>query len=324
MIAGENMSFKPNKTTQSLINVVNRFFPGHVTVQFIGHHQSGYVRHEQAQTMQDGKNIYVQINDLSAPNYTATHELLHLLMVLRGFPQAFFSLTTGQPKLDVSLKAMGMELYDIVSHLVVVREQRKHHLITPKIEKMYLKGIRVTIRPESKRMDNEMEIRLTTLLDAMIFYGRHFSQVEPELAKNYPVALKAAQHLYHVITEKPTDSPFGLRRNVVRLFKAFDAQLKAWQLPPLRNDAYTTLTSVLSTHQLNLQVHQVFRIYHSELNDARYNRRAYVGFSKSDRQNSFVIPEPVNRQKRSGFVERLYRQPVKELFKRLKMPFIVR
>ena len=44
----------------------------------IGKLQSGYVRHDQAQTVQDGKNIIVQIADLRAPNYTASHELLHL------------------------------------------------------------------------------------------------------------------------------------------------------------------------------------------------------------------------------------------------------
>ena len=32
-------------------------------------------------------------------NYTASHELLHLLMILSGFPGSF-SLTTGQPQLD--------------------------------------------------------------------------------------------------------------------------------------------------------------------------------------------------------------------------------
>lgn len=317
--------FKPNAQTQSLLNVVNRFFPGKVSVQFIGHQKSGFVRHDQSQAVQDGSNIMIQINDMSAPNYTASHELLHLLMVLRGFPQVFFSLTTGNQKLDVQLKAMGMELYDIIAHFVVVNEQRKHHLITTDIEKMYLKGVYSSIKPEPKgKIDNEMEVRLATLLDAIVFYGNLYPVVRPHLMKDFPVSLKAAEHLYKVVTEKPTDSPFGMRRNVVKLFKAYDAQLKKWGLPPLQNTAYTTLTSVFSIRQLNLQVHQLFNIYHSELNDAETNRRAYVGFSKTDGQNSFVIPEPKGKQKPELFIQQLYGKTVKDLFKALKMPFIVR
>lgn len=319
------MSFKPNVQTQSLLNVVNRFFPGKVTVQFIGHQKSGFVRSDQAQTVQDGKNIFIQINDESAPNYTASHELLHLLMILRGFPQVFFSLTTGNHTLDVQLKAMGLELYDIISHFVVVSEQRKHHLITSDVEKMYMKGIYASIKPEPKdKIDNEMEVRLATLLDAIIFYGKLYPIVRTRLLKDYPVSLKAAEHLYRVVTEKPTDSPFGFRRNVVKLFKAYDAQLKKWGLPPLQNTAFTTVSSVLSIRQLNLQVHQLFNIYHSELNDSNTGRRAYVGFSKTDGQNSFVIPEPLDKQKREKFIPHLYGQTVKDLFKKIKMPFIVR
>ena len=319
------MSFKPNSQTQSLINVVNRFFPGRVAVQFIGKAKRGYVRHDQAQTVQDGKRIYVQVNDLSAPNYTASHELLHLLMTLRGFPQVFFPLTTGNHQLDIQLKAMGLELYDIIAHFVVVSEQRKHGLITPAVEKMYLKGIYASIKPEiGGKVDNEMEVRLATLLDTIVFYGKRFSAVKPWLAHDFPTSLAAAERLYRIVTAKPTDSPFGMRRNVVKLFKAYDTQLKRWKLPPLQNTAFTTLASVLSTHQLNLQVHQLFSVYHSELDDAKTHRRAYVGFSKVDNQNSFVIPEPVNRQKRQRFLSRLYTESVKDLFKQLKMPFIVR
>ena len=320
------MELKPNAETQSLINVVNRFFPGKVTVQLVGHMQSGYVRHDQAQTVQDGKNIMIQIRDLTAPNYTATHELLHLLMVLRGFPQVYFSLTTGRPQLDVQLKAMGMELYDIVAHFVVVAEQRKHHLITPEIEKMYLKGIYATINPEpsGNKLDNEMEVRLSTLLDAMIFYGSHFKQVASQFNRDFPKSMAGARKLYRIITAKPTDSPFGMRRNVVKLFKAYDDQLKQWNLPPLQNLAFTTLSSVFSEHQLRLQVGQLFTIYRSELRTAKNRRQAYVGFSKVDHQNSFVIPGPFNRNQSAQFLNRLNHKSVHDLFKKLKMPFIIR
>ncbi|TPR23503.1 IpaB/EvcA family protein [Apilactobacillus micheneri] len=319
------MDIQLNKETQGLINVVNKYFPGKIEVQFIGQLQSGYVRHDQAQVVQDGKNLFVQISDLSAPDYTASHELIHLLMTLRGFPQLFFSLSTGNEKIDEQLQVMGTELFDIVSHFVVVSEQRKHNLINDDIEAMYLKGVQNTIEPESDELDNSMELRLLTLIDARVFYGDTFDKkVRATLEKDYPVALKAADKIYEIITEKPTDSPFGLRRNVVKLFKAFDKQLIEWGLPALHNTEYATISSVVSERQLNLNVQQMFEIFHSEMHESNTNRRAYVGFNKSDDQNSFVVPAPTGMDDSPAYFKKLYALKVKDLFKELKMPYIIR
>ncbi|TPR12165.1 IpaB/EvcA family protein [Apilactobacillus timberlakei] len=319
------MDIQLNKETQGLINVVNKYFPGKIEVQFIGQLQSGYVRHDQAQVVQDGKNLFVQISDLSDPDYTASHELIHLLMTLRGFPQLFFSLSTGNEKIDEQLQVMGTELFDIVSHFIVVSEQRKHNLINDDIESMYLKGIQNTIEPESDELDNSMELRLLTLIDAHVFYGDSFDKkVRDILEKDYPVALKAADKIYEIITEKPTDSPFGLRRNVVKLFKAFDKQLIEWGLPALHNTEYATISSVVSERQLNLNVQQMFEIFHSEMHESNTNRRAYVGFNKSDDQNSFVVPAPTGMDDSPAYFKKLYALKVKDLFKELKMPYIIR
>lgn len=319
-----SINIELNDQVQDLINAVNQLFPGTITVTFIGKLQSGYVRHDQAQAVQDGKNVIIQIADLSAPNYTASHELLHLLMVLHGFPQVFYSLTTGDDKLDDQLKMMGTELYDIVSHFVVVSEQRKHGLINDEIEQMYLKGIYATIKPEPDPLDDEMMLRLTTLLDAMVFYGDKLATVADKLKKDFPVSYAAAEKLYAIITDKPTDSPFSLRRNVVKLFKAFDEQLKDWELPALHNTEFTTLTSVLSERQLGLEVKQLFEVYHSELVEINSNTKAYVGFNRVDDQNSFVIANPKGDQDNPEFFKDVYGKTVKQLFDDLKMPYIIR
>lgn len=319
----KDINIELSSGVQNLLNLVNAYYPGTITVTFIGELQAGYVRHDQAQIVQDGEDVTIQIADLSEPDYTASHELLHLLMILKGFPQIFFSLTTGQPELDDQLKMMGTELYDIVSHFVVVSEQRKHNLINESIEAKYYKGIYATLKPESDD-DDQLTLRLLTLLDAMVFYGSKISQYEDQLKKDFPKAYAAAQKLYEVITAKPTDSPFNLRRNVVKLFKAFDDQLKDWSLPALHNTEFVTLTSVLSERQLGLNVKQLFEIFHSELHEVETDRRAYVGFSKVDDQNSFVIPSPIGKDDDPQFFKDLYAKTVKELFDYLKMPYIIR
>ncbi|MFD1456524.1 IpaB/EvcA family protein [Levilactobacillus lanxiensis] len=315
---------KLNKEVQSLLDQVNAIYPGKVEVQFIGKLQAGFVRHDQAQQMQMGKDIAIQVADLTAPNYTASHELLHLLMILSGFPQVFFSLTTGQPQLDEQLMIMGTELYDIVSHEVVVSEQRKHHLIDDNIKDLYLKGVTATIKPEPNPVDDEMTLRTLTLLDALVFFGTDDQDLMAQFTKDYPISFAAAQKLYKVITEKPVDSPFSLRRNVVKLFKAFDAQLEAWNLPALHNTEFTTLTSVLSKRQLSLQVKQIFELYHSDMHEKTTQRRGYVGFNHADEQNAFVLPAPAPKDDTPEYFTKIYSMTVEELFKQLKMPYILR
>ncbi|GAY74219.1 hypothetical protein NBRC111893_2365 [Lentilactobacillus kosonis] len=266
----------------------------------------------------------IQVSDLSAPNYTASHELIHVLMTLRGFPQVFFPLTTGDTKLDEQLQMLGTELFDIVSHFVVVSEQRKHGLVDDEIESMYLKGIYKTIKPEPKDGDDQQTLRSLTLLDAMVFFGDKVAEHEDKFSQDFPISYEAAKKLYAVITAKPTNSPFALRRNVVKLFKAFDEQLKAWGLPQLHNTEFTTVSNVLSERQLGLSVRQVFEIFHSELKIANTDKRAYVGFNKNDDQNSFVIEELNGDVDSAEFFKETYDKTVKELLEELKMPYIIR
>ncbi|HBF74137.1 MAG TPA: IpaB/EvcA family protein [Lactobacillus sp.] len=313
-----------NSETQSLLDAVNKIFPGKVELQFIGKLQNGYVRHDQAQAVQDKDNIMVQISDLSAPDYTASHELLHLLMTLRGFPQIFFAISTGEEQLDQQLMMLGTELYDTVSHIVVVSEQRKHGLITDEIEQMYLKGIHATIKPEPTPVDDKMTLRLLTLTDALVFYGDENKAVNDQLEKDYPISFAAAKKLYALITEKPVDSPFTLRRNVVKLFKAFDEQLKDWELPPINMTEFATISNVVSKRQLRLEVRQMFELYHSDMVDIKSKRRAYVGINRADGQNSFVISAPTKANDNPEYYKAIYSLSVEELFKKLEMPYILR
>ncbi|WP_429970492.1 IpaB/EvcA family protein [Fructilactobacillus sp. Tb1] len=309
---------------QSLLNAVSRFFDGDVQVQFIGNLKSGYVKHDQAQIMQDGKNLFVQINDQTEPDFIATHELLHLLMTLRGFPQVYFPLTTDDDALDEQLRFIGTELFDVIAHFVVYSEQRKHGLVTPQVEQEYIKGVRQTITPEQGKVDPEMILRVVTVLDAMVFFGDKFADNDAVFVQNFPIATEAAKRLYKIITEKPTDSPFSFRRNVVKLFKAFDAQLKGWNLPELHLTDFAMVTSVFSERQLGLKVSQVFKLYHSQLKNKATLTRAYIGFASADDQNSFILAGPTDDKQAEAFIQTAYAKTVKDLFDELKIPYLIR
>lgn len=310
-----------NKENQALLDQVNSLYPeGSVFVQFHGD-KSGYVRHDQATQQTIPGALVIIVTDLTAPNYTASHELLHLLMLLKGFPQIFFQLSLGDKELDEQMMIMSTDLYNIAMHRVVVAEQRKHGFITDETEEQYLKGIEHTLTPE-KEEDDERTLRLLTLLDALVFYGDHISKYEKTLAEKYPLALAAAKKMYAEITKKPIKSPFDMRRSIVKIYSLFDQQMQEWGLPALHNNEYTTLSPVLSARQLRLEMRQVFEIYHSDMKERGTDKRAYVGLRRSDGQNSFTLPVPA--QNAPEEFKKIYDQPVKEFLEQNSIPYIVR
>lgn len=310
-----------NKENQALLDQVNSLYPeGSVFVQFHGD-KSGYVRHDQATQQTIPGALVIIVTDLTAPNYTASHELLHLLMLLKGFPQIFFQLSLGDKELDEQMMIMSTDLYNIAMHRVVVAEQRKHGFITDEIEEQYLKGIEHTLTPE-KEEDDERTLRLLTLLDALVFYGDHLSKYEKTLAEKYPLALAAAKKMYAEITKKPIKSPFDMRRSIVKIYSLFDQQMQEWGLPALHNNEYTTLSPVLSARQLRLEMRQVFEIYHSDMKERGTDKRAYVGLRRSDGQNSFTLLAPT--QNAPEAFKKIYDQSVQEFLEQNSIPYIVR
>lgn len=84
-----------NKENQALLDQVNSLYPeGSVFVQFHGD-KSGYVRHDQATQQTIPGALVIIVTDLTAPNYTASHELLHLLMLLKVFRKSFSNYLLG-------------------------------------------------------------------------------------------------------------------------------------------------------------------------------------------------------------------------------------
>lgn len=314
---------KLNKEAQSLLDAVNDLYPnGTVFVQF-DQKKSGYVRYDQAKQTSLPGGLVITVTDITAPNYTASHELLHLLMLLRGFPQIFFQLSLGDEQLDEQMMIMSTDLYDVAMHRVVVAEQRKHGLIDDQIEKEYLKGIQETISKENGTDDDERTLRLLVLLDAIVFYGDHLDKYADHLQNDYPVAFAAAQKMYDQIADKKIDSPFEMRRQIVKLYELFDQQMLDWGLPALHNKEFTTVSPILSERQLRLKVRQVFEIFHTDMKDRHDKGDVYIGLRRSDHQNSFTLHGPSGKDRAQKFVE-IYDEPVQKLLEDLNVPFIVR
>ncbi|AEV94414.1 hypothetical protein [Pediococcus claussenii] len=313
-----------NDEVQRLLQDVNDAFPGEVRLHF-GKERSGYVRHDQSNQLINGDKILVEVSDVTAPDYTASHELLHMLLALKGFPQLFFKLTTGDEDADQQLMFFITELYDVVAHEIVVSEQRKHGLIDTVIESLFLNGIHETITPEKKdEIDPMSTLRLLMMMNAIVFYGDKIDQYSAEFEESYPQAWQAALDIMTKLDERDIKTPLDFRRKVIKAFKLFDGQMSKWGVAELHSMEFATLGSVFSERQLRLTVRQLFQIFHADLDEKATKTRAYIGLSiGEEQQNAFVLPTPKNKQSDEYFRE-LYNKNVKDLFEELKMPYSIR
>jgi hypothetical protein len=312
-----------NATVKSLLEEVNVSFPGEVRLSF-GEEKAGYVRHDQSQQYHDEGKLLIKVNDITAPNYTASHELIHMLMILKGFPQLYFQLSTGEEDADHQLMFLITELYDVIAHEVVVGEQRQHNLIDAEIEEAFLKGIQDAVEAEKDgAVDGLSAIRLIMMMDAIIFYGDAMNRFEDRLVADYPTTFAVAKRLMAELDQRTISNPFDFRRKVIKAFTLVDAQLKEWDLPELHALEFATLGSVFSERQLRLSVKQLFQIFHSDLHEKAQDTRAFVGIGIGDQQNAFVVPTPTDKPSDEYFRE-LYAKNVKEFFEEMRMPYTVR
>ena len=310
-----------NDQTQSWIQAVEGQTNHPVTIEFADK-KAGYLRHDQAQLVLRDGAVHVKVFDITEPNYTVAHELLHFLLVVRNVPQVAFNLTTGKQDLDLKLMTVGVELYDSVLHFAVYRDQRNRGLITEEDEELYFKGILATLQPEPADGHNDgwMSFRLLTLFDALIFFVEQQEAILPKLQELYPKTLQAAQKLYELASAKPLVDAHAMRRTVVKLYKAFDQQLERWGLVSMYLTDFVTLTPVLSDRQLRLEVRQLFTIYHSEWTAKLHHRSGYIGRWKNDEQNSFVIPEPQKNAPET--FTRLYEMKVADFMERMGLEYL--
>ncbi|PIO82715.1 hypothetical protein BSQ39_03560 [Loigolactobacillus backii] len=308
-----------------LLAEVRQRFTGEVKVR-VSDESSGYLRHDQAQQVlnPDG-SLAILVNDATDVDYTVSHELLHLLMVMQGYPQIYFNLTTNDEALDQQLMATATDLYNAVCHVVVVSEQHKHGLLTDTVKRQYLKGILDVVTPEDpKKADRLLVFRAVSLLDALVFYQGETEFFDDLFTQRYTVAYAAAKQLYQVVSAKPITSPFALRRTVVNFFRAFDQWLESAGLPVAHHDQFTTLAGVFSDRQSRLEVRQVFDVFHSELTTKGSNERAYIGLGKNDQQNTFVVTPPKNEKDSAAYFKELYALSVQELMEKINMAFTLR
>ena len=315
-----------SEDTVKLLNQVNQVYPGSVVLRGSGE-ATGKLTHDQVSTDMLGTRLMVEVTDATAPDFSATQELLNMMLTLSGYPQVYFQLKSEDINMTDQLMVMSTYLYQPALRAITYKEQAKHGLVTAAVVKAFANGVMSTLTPEAKNDRSEATLRLLTLLDTRVFMNAVPTDIDTAIytdsfADAFPEAWEAAGHIFATMKVDDIKDPFTVHRAVIAAFKGFDAQMIAWNLPELKALEFATLTPVLSERQLRLPLAQVFDIKHTEMTDRNTEKSAYVGLSKSEGQNSFVISAPDENQ--PEFFKALYQTPVREVLEQIGQPFVVR
>lgn len=312
-----------SEDTQRLLEQANAIYPGSIILRASGEN-TGVINNEQVQTEMLGSRMMLEVKDMTAPDYVATHELLHMVLSLNGFPQVFFQLETEEEELTEQMIVMGTYLYQPAANIIVYREQAKHGLMTEEVVAAYAKGVLGQLTKEDGSR-SESALRFLTLLDAKIFMtsaGMDTAKYTDSFNDLYPEAWAAAEELFNEMKVEQVQDPATMHHAIMEVFDGFDAQMKAWDLPELNAKEFVTVTPVLSERQMRLKVNQVFEIKHVPYVNRTTKSAAFVGLGKKDNQNSFVLAVPVDAT--PEFFKETYNLTVQELFDQLQQPFTLR
>lgn len=312
-----------SKETRQLLDQLNQIYPGSIVLRTTGT-KTNMILPEHVTTDALGSRLMIEVNDLTAPDFEATREMLKMMLTLNGYPQVYFQLRTKEEKIDEQLMIMMTYLYQPALNAIIYREQAKHGQLTNEVVKAYINGVLNTLTPEDGKQD-EAALRLLTLIDTKVFLSavsEDVDEINNELKSKFPESFAAAELLFdQMIVEKIKD-PFTVGQAIQTLFKGFDAQMLAWDLPEIHAQEFATVTPVLSAEQLEQPVSSNYGIRHVDFNqfgDDNNKNAVFIGEDKTSGQNSFILKAPGTNT--AEFFKELYALPTKELFEQLKQPY---
>ena len=315
------MTYSP--AVQAIIDDVQSHYAHSLSIVVEGP-ASGQLEHEQSQqeVLPDG-TLQIRVTDTTNVEYTLSHELLHLLLQMKGFPQLQYHLLTGHPDLDDQLYATSTSLYNVAAHALIVAWQRENNVIDETVESQVLAAFNTTVPAETPDTENLIIFRILSLVDILSFFNGGSADQQVVWQSAYPHAYPYAQQLYTQMMAKTPDTPFTFRRAVVQLFAQFDEILNQLGYEPTTNPEFATIPPVLSERQLRLTLNQVFELKHSDYRDRTTKERAYVALGSSDHQNAFVLPLKGKDATPEAF-QLLYQRPLHDILDQYQIDYTLR
>ncbi len=297
---------------QELLDKVNEGFDQPIEVTISGE-PNGMLRNTDGELEVD-ENLqgHLTITNPVDVDYTASHELWHMLIRLLNFPSTGTAVHTENPEYNDQMRAIAGGLEASVTHRVIAQWQADANILTNETLKAVRAGVEMDTPEETGTEDDGMVLtRVFNLLDGLIVLGGPDSDFVSAWYRKYPMALKFASELYAVVQSTDLSAPRGYRAAIVKMFNQFNETMSVMGLN-LDFAEFIVVPPVLSKRQLRLAASQLYLLSDSEYVSDKPHTSAYTAIGKADNQAAFVLQLDKNQTAPTN-MQKLYAMPLGEL-----------
>lgn len=308
---------------QELLDKVNEGFDEPITISISGE-PVPELRNGDGDTEVDADlHGHLSITNPYAIDYTASHELWHVMLRLMNFPSTGTAVHTENKDYNDEMRAIAGGLEAAVAHRLIAGWQAEANLLTPDVLKAVRAGIEADTPVETTTEDDGMVLtRIFNLLDGLIVLGGPDSDMISAWYSKYPQALKFATDLYNAVIDTDLSEPRTYRVAIIKMFRQFNATMSVMGLN-LDFENFIVVPPVLSKRQLRLSVNQLYLLADSDYISDKPHTEAYTALGKSDDQAAFVLQLDKNQTKPEYF-QALYAKPLGEVLDDFGIGYTVR
>jgi len=215
-----------------------------------------------AKKCSDGNWEILVCKDDSCLDYTLSHELLHVFLDEKGFPNIFHTNKDICCELSANI---GTLISNVVLHKIIITEQAIRGFNVVDAPRKKLQDVVTTWQILPKLSDQTLGYVLA-VVSFFIEGAGVLSDYEDDIKNKNPFLYQPAKLLYDSLCEKPYTTPFETRRALVKTFKKMDELLISYDSKPLKLHEKLIVKYIPSKRQLSLKVSNVFNAY-TNVND---------------------------------------------------------
>lgn len=297
---------------QELLDKVNQGFELPLQI-VIDDKQEGMLSNDNGDTnIDENGQGTIHILDSTNVDYTLSHELVHILMRELNYPTTGTAVHGPDREYDDQVRAIAGALEAGVIHTMVAGWQADNGILTDDVLKRVRAAAEAAMTPEDDREDDgNLLMRIFTILDALTVLGGPESDYISAWYGKYPHALDIAASLWRAIQVTDITDARGYRAGIVKLFKAFNAQLASMGLE-IDLAEFICVTPVFSSRQLRLSLGQLYLLKETVYESNKPNTTAYPAMGKQDGQCAFVLQLDEDETTPEYF-QMLYAKPMQEI-----------
>jgi len=214
-------------------------------------------------------NLEIKCNDDEYIEYNLSHELLHALLKLKGYPNIILNKDIHEWE---AVHYFGNMLHNIIEHKLIIREQEARKIDIKKKQEIYLNKIK-------EFSAEEYSEAVIVIISWFIELNTQISNYEEYFKSKFKISMQ----LYEFIMGLDYSDPFSTRKATVKLYREFDRHVK----PSLDLTSKVGIDFIPSSRQLGLKLPQVFIIREEKEFYPNSNNHLFL-FSIADSQLSFM------------------------------------